>query len=114
MEGKPPKLKILCLHGYNNNAETMKFMAAGVTFMMKDIAEFYYLDGPYQVDPLTKPGEPGLLKLGFKGPFNSWFKHLHITPEIRKLLDDYAANKPPYEDFSEYVAFGWIEKSRNI
>ena len=113
MEGKPKKLKILCLHGYNNNAETMNFMAAGVTYMMKDIAEFYYLDGPYQVDPLTNPGEPGLLKRGFKGPFNKWFNQPQITPQIRKLMDDYAANKPPYDDFSEYVAYGGIEKSSN-
>ncbi len=55
------KLKILCLHGYNNNAETMKFMAEGVTGMMRDIADFYYLDGPFEVDAATEPGEPGLL-----------------------------------------------------
>ena len=44
------KLKILCLHGYNNNAETMKYMAEGITGMMKDIAEFHFLDAPFEVD----------------------------------------------------------------
>ena len=67
------KLKILCLHGYNNNAETMKYMAEGITGMMKDIAEFHFLDAPFEVDSQTVPGEPGLLKLGFKGPFKKWF-----------------------------------------
>ena len=71
MENK--KLKILCLHGYNNNAETMKYMAEGVTAMMKDIAEFHYLDAPFEVNAETEPGEPGLLKRGFKGPFKKWF-----------------------------------------
>ena len=52
------KLKLLCLHGYNNNAETMKFMAEGVTDMMKDIAELHFIDAPFEVNAETDPGEP--------------------------------------------------------
>jgi hypothetical protein len=76
------KLKILCLHGYNNNAETMKYMAEGLTSMMKDIADFHFLDGPFDVDSNIYPGEPGLLKLGFKGPFKKWFVVSNKTPEV--------------------------------
>lgn len=81
MENK--RLKILCLHGYNNNAETMKYMADGVTAMMKDIADFHFLDAPFDIDPVTQAGEPGLLKLGFKGPFKRWFNKANLTTEVQ-------------------------------
>ncbi len=69
----------------------MKFMAESITSMMKDVAQFYFLDGPYTVDHLVNPGEPGLVKRGFKGPFKKWFNQIKITtPEIKSLIYQYA------------------------
>jgi hypothetical protein len=55
------KLKILCLHGFNNNVETFNFMTEGVRAIMKEVADFFFVDGSYTIDEnLLKP-EPALL-----------------------------------------------------
>jgi hypothetical protein len=70
----PNKLKILCLHGFNNNVETFKFMTEGVRAMMKDVAEFFFVDGSYTIDENMLKPEPALSERGFKGPFKAWLE----------------------------------------
>jgi hypothetical protein len=65
----------------------MAFMTEGLRDIMRDIAEFHFLDAPFELKPEIVPGEPGLLKHGFKGPFWSWSNRAKKTPEVRKLLE---------------------------
>jgi hypothetical protein len=48
MENK--KLKILCMHGFNNNKESFAYMTQGFREQYGDIAEFLFAEGPYIID----------------------------------------------------------------
>ncbi len=89
------KLKILCLHGFNNNVETFKFMTEGVRTMMKEVADFFFLDGSYTIDEKLLKPEPALLERGFQGPFKSWFEQV-LKPSLkdRELVAEYQQRKP--------------------
>jgi len=43
---RPRKLRILCLHGYNNTGEIMKFQMKNFIETFGDLCEFTFLDGP--------------------------------------------------------------------
>ena len=48
-------------------------MTEGVRAIMKDIAEFYFLDGTFELDQNKVSPESSLVKRGFKPPFYAWF-----------------------------------------
>ena len=83
------------MHGFNNNTETFTFMTEGMREMMKDIAEFYFVEGSYTLDEKMVPPEPALAERGFKGPFKSWFEPI-IAPgsEEKKLIAEYQKRFP--------------------
>ncbi len=68
MENKPRKLKMLCIHGYNNNAEVLRDMLKDVIKLFDPVMEFTFVDGPHLC---LDPPIPALLKKGFKPPFYS-------------------------------------------
>jgi hypothetical protein len=39
------KLRILCLHGFNNNIESFTYMTEGIRLLLKDVATFHFIDG---------------------------------------------------------------------
>ena len=86
MHTSTKKLKILCLHGFNNNEETFRFMTEGFREMMRDIADFYFVDGTYQLDERIVPPEPALTERGFKGPYKSWFEPIMAPSPAEKEL----------------------------
>lgn len=45
----PKKLRILCLHGFRQNASSFKGRTASFVKKLKNIAEFVYIDAPHQL-----------------------------------------------------------------
>jgi len=114
------KLKILCLHGYNNHEESFAYMTQGFRDRFGHMAEFHILDGPYLINEELSSPEPMLIQKGFKGPFRAWFKFASTFPEKRqytldqKLIDS-LENFENVDDQrilnEEYWAFEGIEES---
>ncbi len=59
-----PKLKVLCLHGFNNNGAIMKYQMRNIIKQYEDYIDFTFLDGPFS--SVDRPLAP-FVKLGFKG-----------------------------------------------
>lgn len=70
------KLRILCLHGWNNNADVMKFQMQSFIKTFGDLVEFDFIDGPWEVVD-DKP-EKFLVAKGFKPPFRGWTQYTNI------------------------------------
>jgi len=58
------KLKILCLHGYNNTPEIFKFQLRYFIESYSKYADFIFLDGPFAC--CQKPIGT-FMKMGYKG-----------------------------------------------
>ena len=43
---EPRKLRILCLHGYNNNCEIMMFQMQNFINTMGELCDFSFVEGP--------------------------------------------------------------------
>lgn len=76
MDTTKNKLKILCLHGINNNIGSFTFMTKGFRDLFSEVADFYFLDGPFDIDAKTFPPEPVFIAKGFQPPFKEWFYRL--------------------------------------
>ncbi|XP_058075899.1 rhodanese-like domain-containing protein 6 isoform X2 [Magnolia sinica] len=54
--GMPPrKLRILCLHGFRQNASNFKGRTASLAKKLKNIAEFVYVDAPHELPFIYQP-----------------------------------------------------------
>ena len=78
------KLRILCLHGYNNTSEIMMFQMQNYINTYGDMCEFTFLDGPMHVRPQEKPIKY-FVKKGIKPPFKAWTL---ANKEAYRQLDD--------------------------
>jgi hypothetical protein len=78
------KLRILCLHGYNNTKEVMMFQMQNFINTFGEICEFTFLDGPLFVTG-EKPIKYFVDK-GIKPPFRSWI--VPVTKELYRTLPD--------------------------
>ena len=58
------KLRVLCLHGWNNTSEIFRFQLQYYIETYSSVVEFVFLDGPYACSKL--PLKP-LAKIGFEG-----------------------------------------------
>ena len=76
------KLRILCLHGYNNNEPIMKFQMHNFIQTFAQIAEFTFLDGPLNAE--EKPLK-FFVRKGIKPPYKSWAR---IVTQPYKTLPD--------------------------
>ena len=85
MMSSQKKLKILCLHGFNNNAESFDYMTRGFRDTFKDYAEFHIIEGPFIIDQDVVPPEEQLVLKGFNPPFRSW---MNIIPSMEELLEE--------------------------
>lgn len=59
------KLRVLCLHGFNNHAESFTFMTRGFREQFGSQLEFHIMDAPYVLDPEITPPEDALVEKGF-------------------------------------------------
>lgn len=64
------KLRILCLHGYNNTSEIMMFQMQNFINTFGELCEFYYLDGPRACT--AEEPIPYFVKKGIKPPYKIW------------------------------------------
>ena len=64
------KLKLLCLHGYNNTSEIMQFQMKNFIKSYEHIADFTFIDGPFScnLEPLE-----GFMEKGFEGTMSKPF-----------------------------------------
>ncbi|XP_031397076.1 rhodanese-like domain-containing protein 6 isoform X2 [Punica granatum] len=53
--GSPRKLRILCLHGFRQNASSFKGRTASLAKKIKNIAELIYVDGPHELPFIYQP-----------------------------------------------------------
>ncbi|KAJ9180353.1 hypothetical protein P3X46_008611 [Hevea brasiliensis] len=58
---RPRKLRILCLHGFRQNASGFKGRTASLAKKLKNIAELVFIDGPHELPFIYQPciTEPG-------------------------------------------------------
>ena len=66
-------MKIVCFHGFNNDAASFAFMTKAFRERYADIADFYFINGPVIVDEKKIMPEGLLTSKGFNPPFRSWF-----------------------------------------
>ena len=88
MESKPSKLRILCMHGFNNNKETFEFMTSSFREKYAHLADFVFAEGPYIINEERTPPEAALISRGFKGPFRAWFSFINCVLEEINSDDD--------------------------
>jgi len=60
----------------NNNIASFTSMTKGFRDQFSEVADFYFLDGPFDIDPKTFPPEPALVAQGFQLPFKMWFSNI--------------------------------------
>jgi hypothetical protein len=92
--GSGRRLKILCLHGMNNNIESFRYMTAGFTQLFGALCSFVFIEAPHNLDPEVIPPEVALVNLGFKPPFKTWFKSTELTEDVLRLKEDYEKARP--------------------
>ena len=63
------KLKILCLHGYNNTNEIMMFQMQNFINTFGEICEFNFIEGP---KPASEPPIKYFVQKGIKPPYKAW------------------------------------------
>ena len=66
---EPRKLRILCLHGYNNNCEIMMFQMQNFINTMGELCEFSFIEGARNAkDPPIKY----FVDKGIAPPYKRW------------------------------------------
>ena len=74
----PRKLRILCLHGYNNTGQIMMHQMQDFINTMGELCEFSFIDGP-----LNAVGEPPIkyfISRGIIPPYKRWVSQ-KLSPE---------------------------------
>ncbi|CAI2376720.1 unnamed protein product [Moneuplotes crassus] len=93
------KLRILCLHGYYNNVDVMRYQMDFYMTAFKDFATFEFLNGVYEID---YEYDPQIAKK-FEGPFYGWGnldmerEQMTGTLEATNYVIDYINNTGPYD-----------------
>ncbi|KAJ3015135.1 hypothetical protein HKX48_004756 [Thoreauomyces humboldtii] len=93
-----PRIRILCLHGYTQNAEIFRGRIAVVRKDMKDV-DFDFIDGPHRV-PDQLQQFTGPLPATGSGPRSWW--NFHETPStgvsesLAHIATHWSAASPPY------------------
>ncbi|GLC38996.1 hypothetical protein PLESTB_001773500 [Pleodorina starrii] len=83
MAGATPKLKLLCLHGYMQNAEIFRNRLGSMRKALKSRVEFVFVDAPFEAQGL--PGssdEPDEAVQGVQGG-RSWWQYTDTGPNGR-------------------------------
>ena len=111
---KPRKLKILCLHGVETNAEIFEFQLKTFKETFDELIELSFVDAPHWS---ARPRYGPFKKRGFAAPYRKWFEleydvfyktedrfKLPYTEELLHLLEpsivflvDYINKTGPYD-----------------
>ena len=67
----PRKLRILCLHGYNNTGEIMMYQMQNMINTLGDLCEFIFIDGPKNS---TEPPLKFFVDRGITPPYKVWLE----------------------------------------
>lgn len=93
------KLRILCIHGYYNNAEVMKYQTNFYAHAFHNFVEFEYINGIYEVE---KVYDDRIAK-NFSGPFYAWGnfdnenERMHGAIESTNYVIDFINKNGPYD-----------------
>jgi len=107
----PQKLRILCLHGWNNTGTIMMYQMQNFVNTFGDLCEFQFLDGPH-VPTNTEPIKFFVDK-GIVPPYKSWMrqKYLAFVPKpdgmrqaaITKTIPNYEGSMEAVYYIVEYM-----------
>ncbi len=66
-------------------------MTQGFRDKFKDFADFYFIDGPFELNQNLMPPEEALVQKGFQPPFKAWFKFLTTVDDIvnEKIIEEF-------------------------
>ena len=78
----PKKLRILCLHGYNNTIEIMRYQMVNFAKTFDDLCEFTYIQGTWNC--IEEPLYFSVSK-GVQPPYKRWFYNKY---KFWRTLDD--------------------------
>ena len=74
VEGQSSSLKILCLHGWNENKQVMEFNTQSFKKVFGDQLEFTFLDAPFNTKDVPSEEMKKFLPADEK-TFRSWLKY---------------------------------------
>ncbi|CAI2377046.1 unnamed protein product [Moneuplotes crassus] len=104
------KLKVLCLHGFYNNKDVMKYQMAYYEYIFGEFIEFHYLDAPYDASAIFDEQ----IKNKFGGPFFAWVnkdteKHnFDGLVESCEYVKEYCATHGPFDGFIGFSQGGYV------
>ncbi|EFJ40066.1 hypothetical protein VOLCADRAFT_121759 [Volvox carteri f. nagariensis] len=81
MADSVPKLKLLCLHGYMQNAEIFRSRLGSMRKALKSRVEFVFVDAPFEAQGLPGGDDPEEVQGGREG--RSWWQWTDTGPEGR-------------------------------
>lgn len=102
------KLKILCLHGYGQNASTFSKKATQLTTALKDIADCEFLSGPFELQiendatrrQLQVSDPSTIQKNSDQELTRAWYRlmsSVHVGDEALYFLREYMIKKGPFD-----------------
>lgn len=96
---------MLCLHGFNSDVESFKFMTRGIRKHLEPYCTFHYVEAPFILDPKAVPPSKANLKADFKGPFRTWVKleRAQLDEDMNIVKEDAEQRKNIIETI-DYVA----------
>eukprot|EP00345_Euplotes_harpa_P003659 CAMPEP_0168330078 /NCGR_PEP_ID=MMETSP0213-20121227/7496_1 /TAXON_ID=151035 /ORGANISM="Euplotes harpa, Strain FSP1.4" /LENGTH=108 /DNA_ID=CAMNT_0008333539 /DNA_START=9 /DNA_END=335 /DNA_ORIENTATION=- len=98
------KLRVLCLHGFYNNAEFMRYQMAYYEQVFRDHVEFEFMNAPYEIQYLYDD----FITQKFQGPFYAWAefdldkKILIGCIESMNFVIDYINKHGPYDGIAGF------------
>ncbi|KAL3638192.1 Rhodanese-like domain-containing protein 6 [Castilleja foliolosa] len=108
------KLRILCLHGFRQNASSFKGRTSSLAKKLKNIAEFIFVDGPHELPFIY---QPPLSDINQSPPDNHCtrkFAWLVSTDyDVSKYDDDWKMAKTPFDSLQYQQQTEGFDKSIN-
>ncbi|XP_021772439.1 rhodanese-like domain-containing protein 6 [Chenopodium quinoa] len=98
MPGSSKKLRILCLHGFRQNASSFKGRTASLAKKLKSLAEFVFVNAPHELPFIYQPRKPD--KQCISSP-----PHHDYSPPTKNCSKKYAWLVAP--DFNKKEATHW-------
>ena len=84
-ESETRKLRILCLHGWNNTGNILMYQMQNFINTFGDLCEFTFLDGPNNVE--DAPPIQTFVDKGIPSPFKRWVRFKHSKSYTRRTAD---------------------------
>jgi Serine hydrolase (FSH1) len=90
-------------------------MTQGFREHFASLADFHFIDAPYDIDPEILPPEPALTQRGFLPPFKAWFMPMPMNGKsVVDMVQEYADSHDPLPEDLEYHVSVGIEKSVDL